>query len=199
MLKKKLLNELYYSKKLSMVDVAGSLLVTPATVKYWMQKYDFNRRSSSESAYVKQNPNGDPFKIKDKLTQKDRELLLCGLMLYWAEGSRKNQHVVQLANLDIRMVKFFMEFLRNICGVIEDKLCITVQLYRKFDKETTKSYWSRALGIPDRNIFVTIHSDGRSKPNQQWSRFGIARIEVRNVKLKRWIDGALEKYLNKVV
>ena len=178
-----------------MPDVAKVLSVTPATVKYWMQKYQFNRRSISESAYTKQNPNGDPFKIKEKLTRKDRELLLCGLMLYWAEGSRKNKHVVQLANLDIRMVKLFMGFLRNICGVVEDKLCVNIQLYKKFNKETTRKHWSQSLSIPSRNVFVTIHSDDRSKPSQQWSRFGMARIEVRNVKLKQWVDEALDKYL----
>jgi hypothetical protein len=82
MLKREVLQKLYYDKKLSMWDVAKVISVTPATVAYWMKKYDFTRRSISESAYAKQNPNGHPFKIRDKLTNRDKELLLCGLMLF---------------------------------------------------------------------------------------------------------------------
>jgi len=89
--------------------------------------------------------------------------------------------------------------LRRVCGVKEEKICLNIQLYRKFDKEGTKNYWSRILGVPKRFIAVNIHSDIRSKPNQQWSRYGIARIEVRNVKLKQWIDGALESFSSKWV
>jgi len=137
MLRKELLREYYYSRKLSMFDVAKVFAVTPATVIYWMKKYNLGRRSSSESAYVKQNPDGDPFKIKDKLTDKDRELLLSGLMLYWAA----------------------------------------------------------MLGIPRQFISVNIHPDKRSKVSEQWSKYGIARIEVRNVKLKQWIDNSLKGYL----
>jgi len=197
MLKREVLQKLYYDKKLSMWDIAKTISVTPATVEYWMQKHDLRRRSISESAYAKQNPNGDPFKIKNKLTKKDKELLLVGLMLYWAEGSRKNKHVIQMANLDYRLILLFIKFLKRICGVKEEKICLNIQLYRRFDTEHTKNYWSRILKVPKRFIAVNIHSDARSKPERQWSKYGIARVEVRNVKLKQWIDGTLERYLSK--
>ncbi len=180
-----------------MPDVAQTLSVTPAAVRYWMEKHRLRRRPNHESAYVKQNPDGGPFEIKNKLSESDRELLISCLMLYWAEGSRRNKHVIQLANLDERMLRLFVRFLRVICGVRENKLCLTVQLYRDFDKEKTKNYWSKNLRISKRFIAVNIHFDKRSKPNQQWSKYGIARIEVRNIKLKQWIDKALERYLDK--
>lgn len=195
MLGEKTLQKCYYDKKLSMVDTARVLNVTPATVAYWMRRHDFKRRSISEGVYVKQNPSGDPFNIRTQLTEKDKELLVVGLMLYWAEGSRRNKHVVQLANLDNRMLLLFLEFLRRICEVKEEKLTLNVQLYREFDKEMTRNYWSKELGIPKHLIAVNIHTDIRSKIKNQWSRYGIARIEVRNVKLKQWIDGALKEYL----
>jgi len=179
-----------------MWDIAKNISSTPATVVYWMKKYGLKRRSISECAYVKQNPNGNPFKIKSKLTKRDRELLLLGLMLYWAEGSRKNRHIIQMANLDYRLILLFIKFLRRICGVKDKKICLNIQLYRKFNKEETRNYWSKILGVQKRFIAVNIHSDTRSKPEKQWSKYGIARIEVRNVKLKQWIDGALERYLS---
>lgn len=180
-----------------MVDISKELFTTPATVLYWMKKYSLKRRPSNECAYVKQNPCGAPFKIKNSLTEKDKELFLAGLMLYWAEGSRRNKHVIQLANLDFRMLQLFARFLKEICNIREDKLCLTVQLYKSFNTDITKNYWSKKLGIPANFISVNIHSDKRSNPNSQWSEFGIARIEVRNVKLKQWIDSELDKYLIK--
>lgn len=180
-----------------MWDIARGLSVTPATVIYWMKKHNLKRRSNSECAYVKQNPNGDPFSVKNKLTAKEKELFLSGLMLYWAEGSRKNRHVIQMANLDYRLLLLFTKFLKRICGVREDKLCLNIQLFRRFDKDKTRNYWSRTLGISKWLIAVNIHSDKRSKPNSQWSKYGIARIEVRNVKLKCWIDYTLENYITK--
>lgn len=180
-----------------MFDLAGSLGVTPATVVYWMKKYDLVRRSSSESAYVKQNPAGDPFKIKNRLSKQDRELLVAALMLYWAEGSRKNKYVIQLANLDARLLAIFIKFLRTICGVKENKVCLTVQLYKEYDRNETKDYWAKTLKIPHKYITVGIHSDIRSKPEKLWSKYGIARIEVRNVKLKQWLDETLETYLKR--
>lgn len=182
-----------------MWDIAKNLSVTPATVIYWMNKHNLKRRSRSDCAYIKQNPNGDPFRIKNKLTARDKELLLSGLMLYWAEGSRRNKHIIQMANLDYRLLLLFTEFLKRICGLKKHKLCLSVQLYRRFDKGRVKNYWSRKLGVPKRYILVHMHSDKRSKPSEQWSKYGIARIEVRNMKLKQWIDETLEKYLEKWV
>lgn len=182
-----------------MWDVAKAISVTPKTVEYWMDRYNLRRRSGSESAYAKHNPNGDPFKIREKLNHKDKELLLCGLMLYWAEGSRRNKHTIQMANLDYRLTSLFIKFLKKICRVREEKICLNIQLYKRFDKENTRNYWSRILKVPRRFISVNIHSDARSKPDNQWSKYGIARIEIRNMKLKQWIDSALDNYLAKWV
>jgi len=181
-----------------MPDVATALSATPATVLYWMKKHGLSRRSISESAYAKQNPNGDPFKIKSKLTNKDKELLLCGLMLYWAEGSRRNKHTIQMANLDYKLILVFIKFLRRICGLKEEKICPNIQLYKQFNRAKTRNYWSKILEVPKKYISVNVHSDVRSKPNDQWSKYGIARIEIRNIKLKQWIDITLDNYLDKL-
>ena len=182
------LRHLYDIKKLSMVDIARKLKVTHAKIYYWFKKYGIKRRSQSDSSYVKQNPNGDPFRIKEKLDNKEKELLVSGLMLYCAEGHRTNKHSVQLANLDHRILKIFAKFLREICGVHQNKMGLYVQLYRKFDKNTARNYWSRGLKIPKTQISICPHTDKRSKIEGQRSKFGIARIQVHNYKLKNWID-----------
>ncbi len=104
-----------------------------------------------------------------------------------------------MANLDYKLALLFIKFLKRICGVREEKICLNIQLYREFDKDKTRNYWSETLGVPQRFIAVNIHSDTRSKPENQWSKYGIARIEIRNVKLKQWIDNTLEAYLKEWV
>jgi len=179
-----------------MMDIAQKLNTTHATIYYWFKKHNINRRSWSESAYVKQNPNGDPFQIKEKLAGKEKELLLASLMLYWAEGSRRNKHSIQLANLDHRILKIFVEFLRTICRIHENKITLYVQLYRKFNKKRAEIYWSKTLKIARSQIIINPHTDKRSKGEEQRSKFGIARIQIHNYKLKNWLDRKLDYYLS---
>ena len=180
-----------------MMDIAKQLGVTHAKVYYWFKKYKLKRRSWSESSYVKQNPYGDPFRIKKKLNNKERTLLISGLILYCGEGNRNNKHSIQLANLDHRILKLFTEFLRKICGVRENKISLYVQLYRKFNKNDARDYWSKVLMISKPQIYIYTHTDKRSRIEEQRSKFGIARIQVHNYKLKNWLDRELDYHLDK--
>jgi AcrR family transcriptional regulator len=191
MMDKRLLNDLYWKKNLSMTEIAARCGTTHPRVYYWLKKHRIKRRSWCDSAYVKHNPDGDPFRIKEDMTPVDKELLSAALMLYWAEGHRTNRYSVELANLDPRMLKLFVMFLRTICRVSEDKITLYVQLYREFDKDRARAYWSEILRMPESQIRINEHTDKRSKLREQKSRFGIARIQVHNYKLKAWIDEQL--------
>jgi hypothetical protein len=95
------------------------------------------------------------------------------------------------------MLVLFVKFLRVICGVKEGKLTLNIQLFRSFNKDKTKKYWSELLDVPNRFISVNIHSDKRSKPDKQRPEYGITRIEARNVKRKQWIDGQRLMHITK--
>jgi hypothetical protein len=192
------LRYLYYDKKLSMMDIAKQLRISHAKVYYWLKKHKIKRRSQSESAYEKQNPNGDPFAIKKSFSTKEKLLLTCGLMLYCGEGNRRNKHSTQLANLDVRILQVFTNFLRKICGVHKNKISLYVQLYKKFNKNKAKEYWTKALKIPRSQISVYTHTDSRSRIGEQRSPFGIARLQFNNYKLKNWIERESDYYLDKL-
>lgn len=197
MVNKKKLRYLYNDKKLSMMEIAERLGVTHATIYYWLKKYKIKRRSWRDSSYIKQNPNGDPFATKKRLNEKEKGLLICGLMLYCGEGNRSNRHSTQLANLDHRILKVFIGFLRKICGVNKNKISLYVQLYKRFNKEEALEYWSKTLLIPKAQIGIYPHTDKRSKLEEQRSKFGIARIQFNNYKLKNWIEKQSDYYLDK--
>ena len=58
-----------YIGGLSMAEIAQREHVSLNTVAYWMKKYNIPRRTWSEATYVKSNPDGDPYKIKQLITQ----------------------------------------------------------------------------------------------------------------------------------
>ena len=120
-----------------MMEVAKELQATHAQVYYWLRKHGISRRSWSGSAYIKQNPNGDPFKIPTKMSSYQRELLRAGLLLYWAEGN-KGKNAIRLANLDSRMLILFLEFLREVCSVDEERIRVYVRVHKKFSLDNAR-------------------------------------------------------------
>ena len=199
MINKNKLYYLYYNKKLSVIDIAKKLGVTPATISYWMDKYSYRRRNQSESAYVKQNAFGDPFDIKKKLTPKEKELFIAGLMLYWSEGAKSQKYVARLGNLDGKMLQVFLKFLRKICRIDESRLRLQVRVYQKFDREKAKAYWAKLLKMPQNNISVHPHTDKRSNVIKQWSPYGIATLEFCNMKFRQWLDKTISEYANVLI
>ncbi len=198
MLRKTQLWELYCSRKLSMAEVAKKLGITHATVLYWLKKHGISRRPRSESSYVKQNPNGNPFTIPSRLTSKQQELLKAALLLYWAEGSKTNG-VVRIVNLDARMVQLFIKFLREVCHADEKRLSVYVRVHSQFNLGIAKRYWSHGLRLPTSRVFVYPHTDHRSKASAQWSRYGLATLEFHNTKFKQWLHQSIEQYINRLL
>ncbi len=182
-----------------MMDIASRLNTTHATVNYWMKKHGLDRRAYSDSTYCKLNPKGDPFNIKKRLSGREKDLLLTGLMLYWAEGSKSAKGSTQLANLDPRMLQLFVEFLRKICRVHEERLRLYVRVYKDFSKEKAKKYWVKKLKISPSRILTYTHTDKRSKEHKQWSQYGIATLQYHNLKLWEWLNNSIEEHLTKTI
>ena len=71
-----------------------------------------------------------------------------GIMLYWGEGYKAGNGAVDFANSDPVMIKVFMNFLRKICGVNENKLHIYLYCYVNQDLQTLIHFWSNLTKIP---------------------------------------------------
>lgn len=83
-----------------MAEIASNLNCSVHKVVYWMDKYQIKRRSYSEAVYLKLNPNGDPFKIKQKLTSWDNFLLGLGIGIFLGEGNKVVHQSLRVANSD---------------------------------------------------------------------------------------------------
>lgn len=136
-----------------------------------------------------------------------RELWLMGIMLYWAEGSKQKEtnvaSAVKLSNSDPFMIKFFVQWLNEICGVPLDFLRLDVYIHET-SKKTRREllrYWSLNTGVPlkyYRSIYFKKGSIKTKRKNIGDAYYGLVSLKVyRSTILNRqiagWVKG-IEKY-----
>ncbi len=80
-------------------------------------------------------------------TLSERELFLCGLFLYWGEGSKTKGYTVSMSNTDPSVIVFFRKWL-NSMGVPDERIRIRLQLYADMEAKKEVEYWSSILGLP---------------------------------------------------
>ncbi len=85
-----------------------------------------------------------------------REVLIAGLSLYWAEGSKK-QRRIELCNSDAQMIKFFLHWLKTSYDIpIEEISCyVGINEAHKKREADVRKYWSDQTGIPLSNFAKT--------------------------------------------
>ena len=128
---------------------------------------------------------------------KNNELKLLGIIAYWAEGSKTEDHFVRFTNSDPIMIKFILRWLREICCVPEEKLRVHLRVHPDVDKKVTENYWSKVTGIPLTQFNKTTAKVSGSN-GRRYSKlgYGIARITVCSTdlyyKIIGWIEGLQE-------
>ena len=175
-----------------MKDVAQKLSVSVTQVSYWMEKYNFQRRTISEAIYTKHNPEGDPFRLKINLDEYEKFLLGLGLGLFWGEGMKLNRSSVRLGNTDPFVIIYFRDFLEKICGVPRKKLKYSLQLFGDVDQKQAIHFWSDVLTVNPSDLgkisIVQLRGEGTYKKKNV---FGVLQIACHNKKLKLIIDNLL--------
>lgn len=144
-------------------QIKAEVKVAKSTLSVWLRNFPLSEerirelRDNGEIRIEKTRNTKEANKQKrfDKLysgvskeigTLSDREIKLCGLFLFWAEGTKARSGSVVITNTDPGMILFFLKFLINI-GVPKDKVNVKLQLYKDMDEDKEKNYWSNLLGI----------------------------------------------------
>ena len=125
-----------------------------------------------------------------------REFFLAGIALYWAEGFKKDSRL-GFANSDPNMVKFFLKWLIESCGVAEEKIRLRVGLnisHKERVKEV-EDYWSQVTGIPlsqfQKPFFQKFKWKKEFKKPEKY--FGVLRIRAnKQRRLFRRIHGYIK-------
>lgn len=109
--------------------------ILPEFVTLWESK----RAGSRYRKILKeQQAFSDGQKIISNLSTKEKMLFACAL--YWGEGSKKD---FGLSNTDPELIKTFINILRNVFNIQDDRL----RIYEDMDRNKCLNFWSRIVEI----------------------------------------------------
>ncbi|QQS18748.1 hypothetical protein IPL68_01575 [Candidatus Saccharibacteria bacterium] len=133
-----------------------------------------------------------------------RDLWMVGIGLWIGEGSKTIEQI-RLANSDPDVVRLWVGWLKEICGLRDENIFMTLHIYPETDEEVCLKYWRNIIGIPnlrcgktqvDRRIGKAISHNGKLP-------YGTVRISVRSegdtakgVRLYRRLKGWVSAILN---
>jgi len=183
---KNILLKYYIKEKKSAVEVARILGKSETGINYWMKKHGIKKRTISEAVYLKNNPKGDPFKIKIPNSLYLSELKGIGIGLYWGEGNKKNKYSIKLGNTDPALIKKFIEFLVKILGINKNDLKFSLQVFSDADPEKAKKYWIKYLNIKSQQFYkkITITKSGKVGTYKKKNKSGVLIVYYHNIKLR---------------
>ncbi len=134
----------------------------------------------------------------------DRELLLVGAALYWAEGHKKlfvkngreiTSHAVSLTNSDPELVGIFLRFIREVCKVDEQKIKASIRMFEHQNEDHVFQYWHTVTGIQKGNfgkVYVGVSRSSQGKRPYNRLPYGTIQIRVSDTQLFHGIIGLIE-------
>lgn len=129
----------------------------------------------------------------------ERELLIAGVVAYWAEGSkskpwRQRDHV-QFVNSDATMVRLFVRWLESH-GVAREDMIFRIMIHENADYAAALRFWASEVGVAEgefRRPTLKKHNPRTVRKNSGSSYVGCLTINVRRgTELYRWIAGWYE-------
>ncbi|TRZ48933.1 hypothetical protein D4Q80_03005 [bacterium] len=155
-----------------------------------MDKFNIPRRNQSLVNYVV-NKDKPQFEIKKHLSLFEDKLKIAGIMLYWAEGTLWGNSVY-FANSNPEMVKVFLKFLREVCGVKENRLRVYLYAYDYQNVNALKLYWHRITKIPLGQFIKPYIRKDKISLSQRKLPYGLIQVRYNDKRLqeqiKSWID-----------
>lgn len=127
----------------------------------------------------------------------DRELLIAGVALYWAEGSKdkpyRRTEVLQFINSDPNVIRLHLRWLA-LLGVGLDRLTLRVSIHESADVAAAERYWADVVGV-DQGAFskatLKKHNPRTVRKNTGGGYHGCLMIYVRqSADLYRRMEGA---------
>ena len=188
------LKQQYWGAQRSVPEIAKRIGVSTNSLYHLMRTHHIPRRDGTESNYVtgKRKPR---FVIKTSLTTAEQRLKIAGIMLYWAEGAQTGT-VVDFTNSNPDMVRLFLRFLRDICGVNESRL--RVYLYHHGTPEaveTSKRFWRRLTHIPLAQFSRPYIRHGNPHRSRRVILHGVVHIRYSDKRLLETIHQWIAKYV----
>lgn len=118
-----------------------------------------------------------------------RELKIAGAMLYWAEGSKEDREIIDIANSDPRLIQLALRWLRVVCEVPNEKIRIQMHIHTDLDLEECLRFWGGVTGLPRGQFQKTQIKASSLGHRKKRLYFGTVKIRVCDKQLYRRIQG----------
>lgn len=185
---KKVLKNLYLTKKFSSAEIARKYGCSETKINYWLSIYKIQKRTISEAIYQKNNPNGNPFLFNNPKTPEKIFLFGLGLGLFWGEGSKKSLNSVRISNSDPKLIKKFIDFLVDIYHINKNKLKFQLQTYDDLNSKELLTFWAKYLEVKNTQFFKTTILKRRGTGTYlRKMEHGVIIVNFGNTKLRNLI------------
>lgn len=165
----------------SLAEISSLLHIAKSTTSHYVSSIQVlpdykeiltkKRNSSTKVKLLKEQKAFDEAqKLVKNLSRKEKMLFLAAL--YWAEGNKKD---FSLSNTDPYLIKVFVECMRDIFDIPENKFRVSVRIYEDLDKETCLSFWSKVTDIP-KEKFVNVNVLQGKKIGKL--QYGMCRVRI---------------------
>ncbi len=158
------------------------------------------RKSIKSSLKNKERDKAWAKKALSRIKMDNNDLLLSGVMLYWAEGynSNKSQNAV-FTNTDSAMVKIAMRFFRDILLVNEKRMKIMVRIGEKGNIKKAEKYWAKVTNLPINRFQKPeiLKLKENSKSLEKYPN-GICRVSIYDVTVRRKISNCIRLIKDKI-
>jgi hypothetical protein len=129
----------------------------------------------------------------------ERELLIAGVIAYWAEGSKakpwRSVERLQFINSDPTMIRLFIAWLR-LFGITTDDLVFRISIHENADYANALEFWAREVGVSSdtfRRPTLKRHNPRTIRKNSGSTYVGCLTINVRrSTEMYRWTTGWYE-------
>lgn len=151
---REILKKLPFLSKSTISEWVRDIQLTPAQEKRILQKQlkgrtglmKYNKKKHQEAVENAQRIIAKAKREIDKITERD--LMIAGAALYWAEGYKKGRNTIQFPNSDPKVITLMMRFFREICQIPESKFRCGLTLHPGLNKQEALNFWSSLTNIP---------------------------------------------------
>ena len=171
--------------------VAEHYKVSIDAVTYVLRKSAIPRRSFIEANRISFESKLASFSLK---SERDKELEIIGVMLYWAEGyKRETASGVDFTNSDPDMVLLFLKFMQSRYVLDENRLHFSLYYYSDQDLSEVIKFWCKKLKV-SKSQFKNHYMKKDPQTNKRKMAYGVLHIRYNDKKMLRDILNLIESY-----
>jgi transcriptional regulator with XRE-family HTH domain len=201
--------ELRQHYHLSLDEIVERLGLSRTTVYYWIKDIPLGRSKKPNHLRASEVNRENAKKKRDDAYQQglaEYPMLIQEptfrdfVVLYMAEGYRRNRNTVSIANSNPRIIQLGYYW---IAILSKNKLQFSVQIHTDNDEKEIKSFWATLLSISPASIRTLRKSNSGQLSGRQWrSIHGVFTVAVGDTyfrsRLQAWMDKIQEEWYTHV-